>query len=96
MAARFIIGIAALVCMSICGIMSTLVSNQIVDKVNDKLVTGEQFEPLGWHLTKRWQLHRAYRRSYPDGPLLLKLRVLMILAIFCLLTLAWSIGFLAS
>ncbi len=53
MEARIIIGIIALVGVSGCGLISTLVSNQIVDKVNDKLPETEQFEALGWHLVKR-------------------------------------------
>ena len=93
MAARVIIGIVAMLCGSVCGIMSALVSDQMVDNVNDKLVEGEQFEGLGWHLVKRQQLHREYRSIYPDGPFLFRLRALVAVAIICLLICAWSLGF---
>jgi len=93
MTARVIIGIVALVSVSLGGILSTLVGYEIMDKVNDKLLEGEQFDALGWHPAKRQRLHDEYRRLYPDGPLLFKLRLLMALTFFCLLTFAWSIGF---
>jgi hypothetical protein len=75
------------------GITSTLVSNQIIDKVNDKLVEGVRFEAFGWYFAKWQRLHRAYKGLYPDGALLFQFRVLATLAILCLVAAAWSIGF---
>jgi hypothetical protein len=92
MAVRVIIGIVALACVSVCGIMLSLVSTEMVDKVNEKLPEGGQFGALGWYLPKTQRLHREYRRLYPDGRLLLRLRVLISVAIVCLLICAWSIG----
>jgi hypothetical protein len=96
MAARAIIGIFALACGSVCGIALYLVGTEMVDKVNEKLPKDEQFGALGWHLPKTQRLHREYRRLYPDGHLLLRSRVLVSVAIVCLLICAWSIGFFAS
>jgi hypothetical protein len=67
MAARVFVGIVGLVCVSVCGIVSTLVGNQIAEKVNEKLIEGRQFEVLGWRRSKRQQLHREYSRLYPEG-----------------------------
>jgi hypothetical protein len=93
MAARIIIGIVALVGVPGCGIMSALVNNQIVDAVNDKLAEGERFEAFGWYFAKWQRLPRAYEGLYPDGTLVFQFRVLVTLAILCLVTGAWSIGF---
>jgi hypothetical protein len=87
------IGIAALACVSICGLMSTLVSLKMVDMVNDRLPEVERFGALGWHFSKTQRLHREYRRLHPDGQLLVRLRVLMALSAVCLLICAWSLGF---
>jgi hypothetical protein len=95
MAARVIIGIIALACISVCGIMFHLVSTEMVDKVNEKLPEGGQFGALGWYLPKTQRLHREYRRFYPDGRLLLRFRVVIAVAIVCFLICAWSIGFFA-
>jgi len=95
MAARIITGIVALACVAVCGVMSNLVSAEMVNKVNEKAPEGRQFVALGWHLPKTQRLHREYKRLYPDGHLLLRLRVLMAVAIVCLLICAWSVGFFA-
>jgi hypothetical protein len=92
MAARVTIGIVALACFSVCGIMLNLVRTEMVDRVNEKLPEGEQFGALGWYLPKTQRLHREYRRLYPDGHLLLRFRVLICVAIVCLLICAWSVG----
>ncbi len=65
----------------------------MVEKVNDKLPKEEQFIALGWYLSKTLRLHREYRSLYPDGHLLLTVRLLMALMIVCLLTCAWGFGF---
>ncbi|MGP0070804.1 MAG: hypothetical protein ACLPWF_02565 [Bryobacteraceae bacterium] len=76
MAARVIVGVVALACVATCGIVATLANLEMVDKVNDKLPKGEQFEALGWYLSKSWRLHREYTRLYSDGRLLLMVRIL--------------------
>jgi len=93
MATRVIVGIVALACVSICGMISTFVNFEMVDKVNDKLPKEEQFAVLGWYFAKNQRLHREYRRLYPDGRLLFKVRMLLVLGIACLLISAWGFGF---
>ena len=68
---------------------------EMVDKVNDLLPKGEQFAPLGWYYSKNRRLKREYKRLYPDGRLLLKVRVLTALMFACLLICAWGFGFFA-
>ena len=76
MATRVIVGIVALACISICGLLATLANFEMVDKVNDKLPESEQFALAGWYWSKRQRLHREYKRLYPEGRLLLKVRAL--------------------
>ena len=65
----------------------------IVDAVNAKLPTNEQFDPLGWWLPKTLRLHREYRRLYPDGSLLRREGVLAAMSLICVLLAATLIGF---
>jgi hypothetical protein len=93
MSTRVTIVIVALVCISACGLIGTIANFEMVEKVNERLPKEEQFAELGWHLSKILRLHREYRKLYPDGRLLLKVRVLRALMIACLLIYAWSLGF---
>ena len=43
------VGIAALACVSIFGLLSTIASSRMVDEVNEKLSKGNQFGQLGWY-----------------------------------------------
>jgi hypothetical protein len=93
--ARFIIGIFALVCVSVCGIASSLVSLEMVGRVNERLPKDQQFAPLWWYWPKIQRLWREYKMLYPDGSLLTRLRILGVLMFACLFTCVWAFGFLA-
>jgi len=62
--------------------------------VNEKLPNDEQFQHLGWYLTKTARLRREYQRLYPTGNLLRRQRILWWLALVCLV-LAASMIFLS-
>ncbi len=95
MSARFIIGVVALVCGSVCGIVASLVNFEIVDKVNERLPQERQFEALGfWYWSKRQRLKREYKRLYPDGSLLQTNRTLAVLMFFCGLIYVFAFGIL--
>ena len=93
MTARFIVGIVALAGVSVCGLLASLATFELVDKVNDNLPREEQFAPLGWYLFKYQRLNREYKRLYPDGRQLVKVRVLTALMFVFLLISAWGFGF---
>ena len=76
MATRVIVGIVALACVSTCGMIATLANLEMMDKVNDKLPKKERLAALGWYFSKTQRLHREYKRLYPEGRLLLKVRCL--------------------
>jgi hypothetical protein len=93
MTPRIIVGIVALLSVSASGLLSTFMTFEMVDKVNEKLPETEKFAQLGWYLSKRQRLNREYRRFYPDGRLLLRVRILMALMFVCLFVAAWGFGF---
>jgi hypothetical protein len=93
MSTRVIVGIAALACVSICGLVATLANFEMVDKVNGKLPNGKQFAELGWYWSKFQRLHREYKRLYPAGRLLFKFRILMAMMFACLVICAWVLRF---
>jgi hypothetical protein len=96
MTARIIIGIVGLVCMSICAMLGTFKSFEMIDKVNERLPKEKQFESLGWYSSKYQRLDREYRRLYPDGRLLMQVRILGALGIACSLISGWGFGFFAK
>lgn len=93
MSVRAIVGIAALVGASLCGLLSALISLEIVDQVNAKLPKEEQFFPMGWYAPKTLRLFREYRRLFPGKDLHLKLISLALIALVCLICVSWAIGF---
>ena len=64
----------------------------MIDKVNDKLPDTEKFAQFGWYLSKTQKLHRKYRTFYPDGRLLLRVRILGAVMFVCFLIMAWGFG----
>jgi hypothetical protein len=93
MSTRLPIGIAAIAGASLCGLISTLVNDKMVNQVNGKLPKEMQFSSFGWYLSKTLRLHREYRRLFPDGELLLQARLLMAVGFGGLLVGVWALGF---
>ena len=93
MSPRLMVGIVALAGGSICGVLGSLVSFEMIDKVNDRLPKDQRFAELGWYFSKYQRFNREYRRLCPDGRLLVKQRVLTALMFACLLITAWGFGF---
>ena len=93
MSGQITIGIIALVSVSACGLILTLVTFRMVEKVNQKLPKEEQIGELGWYFSKSLRLHREYKRLYPHEHLLWMVRLLMVLMIVCLLICGWAFGF---
>ncbi len=93
MTARTILGVLALACVSICGLAGGLMYFEIVDKVNERLPESERFAILWWHTGKYQRLHREYRKLYPEGRLIRRVRVITALMFVCLLISAWALGF---
>src|SRR5882762_6945758 len=93
MSTRLLVGIAAIAGVSVCGLISSLVNSKMVDQVNGRLPKGVQFSPLGWYFSKRVRLHREYRRLFPDGYLLLQVRLLIALMFGSLMVCTWALVF---
>jgi hypothetical protein len=95
MAPRVIVGIVALAGVSIFGLLLTITSLEMAEKVSEKLPKESEFAQPGWYWSKTFRLHRQYNRLYPSGRLSLRVCVLVGLALSCLLICAWSLGFFA-
>lgn len=93
MSTRLLIGIAAIAGVSVCGLISVHVNFKMMDQVNGRLPEDAQFSPLGWYVSKTLRLHREYRRLFPGGPLLLRVRLLTALMFGSLIVCAWALGF---
>jgi hypothetical protein len=75
---------ALLLCVGGFSLAAASTQFAIVDAVNEKVPKNEQFEHLGWYLSKTLRLHNEYRRFYPDGKLLRRQRVLWTIMLVCL------------
>ena len=93
MASRLAVGIVALACVPVCGLLGTAATWQMVDKVNEKLPKENQFGYLGWYWSKALRLHREYNRLYPSGHLSRRVRVLAGLMFSCVVICAWALRF---
>jgi len=92
--AKIAIGILRLLMCSACGVWATIISMNVVDKVNKHLPENQRFGQLWWGLGKRLRLRREYRRQFPDGRDLRRLDLITALALGALVILAIDIGLL--
>ncbi|MBI2680281.1 MAG: hypothetical protein HYX25_04645 [Candidatus Solibacter usitatus] len=92
MTPRIIVGILALVCVSVFSVQSSIASLQMVEEVNKKLSLDSQFGELVWYWQKTKRLHREYTRLCPSGQLLRKVYILWWLSTIGLLVIAWGFG----
>ena len=90
---RLIAAFALLFCGGVFGIAVTINQFAIVDAVNAKLPTDDQFDRIGWFLPKTLRLHRQYRHLYPDGRLVQRQGILAATMLFCIVLAARLIGF---
>lgn len=88
---RLIFGLIALVGVSTCGLISTIVFYEMVDKVNQKLPKADHFSLLWWYLPKALSLCSHYKKLYPDGTLSRRFYFLCFLSFASLLVSAWCL-----
>jgi|SRR6185436_3812313 len=88
------LAVAFLLLLFVGGFGLAAVINQfaIVDAVNARLPTTEQFDPFWWGPWKTSRLHREYRRLYPNGNLLSRQGVLAAVMLFCIVLVGVLIG----
>jgi hypothetical protein len=80
--------------MSAFGLLSSIVSNQMLDEVNAHLPKESQFSEFGWWLGKSQRLHGEYRRLFPDRKLLIIFWTVSALGYACALLLVCAAPFL--
>ena len=93
MTVRLAVAFVLLLCVGGFGLAAAINAFAIVDAVNAKLPTGDQFGQLGWYLTKTLRLHREYRRLYPDGDLVRRQGLLGAVMLVCTVSAMAFIGF---
>jgi hypothetical protein len=84
MTVRLALAFVFLLCVGALGLAATINHMAIVEAVNSKLPTGEQFRELGWGPMKRLKLRNEYRRLYPGGKLLRREGTLAAASLFSL------------
>ena len=55
---------------AVLGLISFVIMNEMVDKLNRALPETDRYSPLGWGLIKRLNFHRTYRQYFPEDKLL--------------------------
>ena len=93
MTPTLVIAFVLFLCVGGLGLAAILNAFAIVESVNAKLSTDDQFDPFWWYPPKTLRLHSAYRRLYPDGSLLRRQGILTGLALFCLVLAVTLLGF---
>lgn len=84
MTVRLTLGLVFLACVSGFGLAASLNHIAIVEAVNAKVSTTDQFGHLGWGPVKTLKLSNEYRRYYPGGKLLRRAGILAAISLFCL------------
>jgi hypothetical protein len=74
-------------------LVGTIANIEMLEEVNSVLPKESQFSPMGWYLSKTLRLHREYKRLFPAGTLLTKVRLAIAFAFGCLLGGVWALGF---
>ena len=93
MNARLALIVAFLLCVTGFGSAATLTVSRMVDAVNEKLPENEQFDHFWWDPSKVLRLKREYRRLYPEGKLLRRQAILIVLMWLSLVVIAELMGF---
>ena len=84
MTVRLTLGFVFLACVSGFGLAASLNHLAIVEAVNAKVSTTDQFGQLGWGPVKTLKLSNEYRRFYPGGKLLRRAGILAAVSLFSL------------
>lgn len=84
MTLRLILGFVSLACVSGFGLAASLTHLTVLEAVNAKLSTTDQFDQLGWGPGKTLKLSNEYRRFYPAGRLLRRTGILAAVSLFFL------------
>ena len=77
-------------------LLALLANLEIIDRVNERLPEKEKFDWIGWYLSKRSRLVREYKRFYPEGRLLVRVRFSEAFMFACLFIAAWCFGLFAK
>ena len=86
-----LIEIAAVAGVSTLGLLLTLANYRLVGQVNSLCPQELQSAHAGADVLKLLHLHREYQRLFPEGNLLFKIRIMMVLMFACMLAAAFAV-----
>ena len=66
---RILIAIIFMMVVSICGVWSSLIHMEMVDRLNERLPPEKRFEVLWWGPLKSRRFWEEYGREFPGDPL---------------------------
>jgi hypothetical protein len=77
-----------------CIISAGIITSSIIEMVNRKLPQDQQISPLGGYYSKYKKITWEYRRLYPNGRLIVKMRLLTALGFISIFAIAvgWRLG----
>ena len=81
---RLTLAFVFLACVGGFGLAASLNHLAIVEAVNAKVATTDQFGQLGWGPVNSLKLNNEYRRFYPEGKLLRRAGLLAAVSLFSL------------
>ena len=90
MSLRRVIAFLVIAGGSVCGVTGTIVFNDIIAAVNEKLPPHEYFDYLFWGASKTQRLLKSYKSLYPEGKLVRRYYA-VIAAMFLVLFLGFSV-----
>jgi len=70
---RIIIGSVCVISIPVCGMLSLVVHQKMLDAVNSRLPKEQQFAYAWWGPSKKQRFYSEYHRLYPSGLLVRKL-----------------------
>jgi hypothetical protein len=80
---RLVLGVAALICLMVCGVAGAAVNSDLYARVNERMRPGERF---AFSRRNDRAVRQAYALLYPDGPRVRRAWVLVGVAL-----LAWFV-----
>jgi hypothetical protein len=76
---------SAFACVSTLGLLLTLANYKLVAQVNSLSPQQLELSRPGGDVARLLHLHREYRRLFPEGNLVFRIRLMMALMLVCLL-----------
>ena len=78
---------------ALCGLVYTVVLQNIVSQVNSQLSADRRYDPFWWNPIKYYRVLQEYRRLYPSGVLVRRLHFLTLVMVIAFVFVLTALGF---